>query len=83
MNHSLSKYELIAVDIAVTIQWRYTYVTNYTPDAPWKSYLHDWVIYRVNVARYSSTMGHLGHVDIMICHTVQWLIVVDSCDHTT
>ena len=27
----------------------------------WYIYLHDWVIYKVNDGKYSSTMEHLGH----------------------
>jgi len=46
-----------------------SYIYTYThPNAPWcwNIYLHDWVIFRVNVGKYSSTMEHLGYIYISI-----------------
>ena len=32
----------------------------------WYIYLYDWIIYGVNVAKYISTMHHLGTCDVFL-----------------
>ena len=42
------------------------------PDAPWcwYIYLHDWVIFRANVGKYSSTMEHMGY-----CYYICFMLI--------
>ena len=50
----------------------------HTPYPPWcwYIYLHDWVMYGVNVGKYSSTMEHMG----TITPRVFWVMILNESD---